>query len=184
MFIFFCSCVKCFCKWFLGVQYIPGSEIQKLDRCAATLLMGCSSGSLFLNGSYTPKGAPLYYLYAGSPAIISNLWDVTDKDIDRFGKAMLEAWLTARSNTSVDCSECNEISDKLKELNIDGKGKAKKKTSRSKSVEVNACTLGCKHRPKIGSFMGKARGACTLPFLIGAAPVCYGVPTGIWNKEL
>ncbi|KAI3774516.1 hypothetical protein L1987_49074 [Smallanthus sonchifolius] len=50
-----------------GVQYIPGGEIQKLERCAATLLMGCSSGSLSLNGSYTPKGAPLYYLFAGSP---------------------------------------------------------------------------------------------------------------------
>lgn len=119
------------------------------------------------------------------PVIISNLWDVTDKDIDRFGKAMLEAWLTTRSNISVDCVQCNEISDKLKELNIDGdKGKGKKKTSRSKSVEVNTCTLGCKHRPKIGSFMGKAREACILPFLIGAAPVCYGVPTGIWNKDL
>ncbi|KAL7595966.1 hypothetical protein Lser_V15G29776 [Lactuca serriola] len=68
-----------------GVQYIPGDEIQKLDGCAATLLMGCSSGSLSLNGSYSPKGAPLYYLFAGSPVIVANLWEVTDKDINRFG---------------------------------------------------------------------------------------------------
>ncbi|KAM0043755.1 putative separase [Helianthus debilis subsp. tardiflorus] len=39
-------------------------KIQKLERCAATLLMGCSSGSLSLNGSYIPKGAPLHYMFA------------------------------------------------------------------------------------------------------------------------
>ncbi|GJW52565.1 separase isoform X1 [Tanacetum coccineum] len=171
-----------------GVQYIPGGEIQKLDGCAATFLMGCSSGSLSLNGSYTPKGAPLHYLFAGSPVIIANLWDVTDKDIDRFGKAMLDAWITARSTSSLDCAQCTEIADKLKELNIDeGKRKGKKKISRCKSVEVseiNYSTFGCKHRPKVGSFMGNARQACALPFLIGDAPACYGVPTGIRKKNL
>ncbi|PWA66399.1 separase [Artemisia annua] len=171
-----------------GVQYIPGGEIQKLDGCAATFLMGCSSGSLNLNGSYTPKGAPIHYLFAGSPVIIANLWDVTDKDIDRFGKAMLDAWITARSTSSLDCAQCTEIADKLKELNIDeGKRKGKKKISKSNSIEVNeinSSTFGCKHRPKVGSFMGNARQACALPFLIGAAPVCYGVPTGIRKKDL
>ncbi|KAK1417650.1 hypothetical protein QVD17_26781 [Tagetes erecta] len=169
-----------------GVQYIPGGEIQKLERCAATLLMGCSSGSLSLNGSYIPKGAPLYYLFAGSPVIIANLWDVTDKDIDRFCKTVLDGWIKARSNTSLDCAQCTELADKFKGMNIiDGETrKGKKKISRSKSVENCEVTVGCKHRPKIGSFMGQARGACTLPFLIGAAPVCYGVPTGIRKKDL
>ncbi|KAI3715733.1 hypothetical protein L6452_22720 [Arctium lappa] len=171
-----------------GVQYIPGDEIQKLDRCAATLLMGCSSGSLSLNGCYIPKGAPLYYLHAGSPVIVANLWEVTDKDIDRFGKAMLDACIRTRSTTSTDCAQCAEISEELEKMNIDGdKRKGKKKASKKKSIEdckVSSCTLGCKHRPKIGSFMGQAREACTLPFLIGAAPVCYGVPTGIRKKYL
>ncbi|KAH7835743.1 hypothetical protein Vadar_029399 [Vaccinium darrowii] len=65
-----------------GLQFIAEKEIQKLQNCAATLLMGCSSGSLSLNGSYTPQGAPLCYLLAGSPVIVANLWEVTDKDID------------------------------------------------------------------------------------------------------
>ncbi|KAJ0743876.1 putative separase [Helianthus annuus] len=169
-----------------GVQYIPGGEIQKLERCAATLLMGCSSGSLSLNGSYTPKGAPLHYMFAGSPVIIANLWDVTDKDIDRFCKTVLDGWIKARSNISVDCAQCTQLSDKFKDMSVTDGGprKGKKKLARSKSVEDCEVTLGCKHRPKIGSFMGQARQACTLPFLIGAAPVCYGVPTGIRRKDL
>lgn len=105
--------------------------------------MGCSSGSLSLNGSYTPQGIPLSYLLAGSPVIVANLWEVTDKDIDRFGKAMLEAWLRERSNPF----------------------------------------SGYDHRPKIGSFICQAREACTLPFLIGAAPISYGIPTGIRKKK-
>uniref|UniRef100_A0A7N0RG04 separase n=1 Tax=Kalanchoe fedtschenkoi TaxID=63787 RepID=A0A7N0RG04_KALFE len=126
-----------------GSQYLPGHEIQKLESCPATLLMGCSSGTLQLNGPYLPRGMPLSYLMAGSPAIIANLWDVTDKDIDRFGKAVLDAWLSERSASHSD-SEA---------------------------------------RPKIGSFISKARDACQLPYLIGAAPVCYGVPTGICRKK-
>ncbi|XP_020551646.1 separase [Sesamum indicum] len=141
-----------------GMQYIPGHEIQKLDSCAAGLLLGCSSGSLYLKGCYMPQGAPLSYLLAGSPVIIANLWEVTDKDIDRFGKAMLNAWLRERSAASAECAECNE--------------------------PVNNCKYTkCSHKPRIGSFMGQARDACTLGFLIGASPVCYGVPTGIIKRK-
>ncbi|XP_040366322.1 separase isoform X3 [Rosa chinensis] len=145
-----------------GQQYIPRREIQRLEHCAATLLMGCSSGSLKLNGCYVPQGTPLSYLLAGSPVIVANLWDVTDRDIDRFAKSMLDSWLKARSSPCVSCAQCN------------------KKVTKKKL----ATNLSCEHRPKVGSFMSEARKTCQLPFLIGAAPVCYGVPTGIWKKEL
>lgn len=105
-----------------------------------------------------PQGAPLSYILGGSPVIVANLWEVTDKDIDRFGKAMLNAWLRERSSASSKCAQCN--------------------------VPVNNCKFTkCNHRPRIGSFMGQARDACTLGFLIGASPVCYGVPTGIIKRR-
>ncbi|KAL1827171.1 separase isoform X3 [Daucus carota subsp. sativus] len=170
-----------------GAQYIPNHEIQKLRTCAATLLMGCSSGSLSLSGSYSPQGAPLCYLIAGSPVIVANLWEVTDKDIDRFGKAMLDAWLRERSMDQASCAQCDAITDELKSLSISAaKGKGKKKTSRkilSAICDVSKCNT-CRHRPKIGTFTSQAREACTLPFLIGASPVCYGVPTGIKKKVI
>ncbi|KAI4296272.1 hypothetical protein L6164_036245 [Bauhinia variegata] len=168
-----------------GAQYIPRHEIQKLQKCAATLLMGCSSGSLVLHGSYAPQGIPLSYLLAGSPAIVANLWEVTDKDIDRFGKAMLDAWLRERLNFPVECLQCNLITEELEAMNLKGcKGKGKK-VSKKKLQEVceTDSHKNCDHRPKIGSFMGQAREACILPYLIGASPVCYGVPTGIWKKR-
>ncbi|EPS58493.1 hypothetical protein M569_16320 [Genlisea aurea] len=140
-----------------GMQYIPPHEIQKLDGCAATLLLGCSSGCLHLRGSYVPRGAPISYLLAGAPAIVANLWEVTDRDIDRFGKAVLNAWMRERRRAA-GAGEC-------------------------------CCCCGgggrrewCEHRARIGSFMEEGREACALRFLIGAAPVCYGVPTGIVKR--
>ncbi|XP_014518647.1 separase isoform X1 [Vigna radiata var. radiata] len=168
-----------------GAQYIPRQEIQKLDKCAATLLMGCSSGSLTLPGQYAPQGIPLSYLLAGSPAIVGNLWEVTDKDIDRFGKAMYDAWLKERSDMSSECCQCNLLSEEFEAMNLKGcKGRAKRKAPQKKlQLAENELPKNCCHRRKIGAFMGQAREVCTLPFLTGASPVCYGVPTGIWKKR-
>ncbi|PWY63735.1 separin [Aspergillus eucalypticola CBS 122712] len=75
-----------------GAQYCRARTIKRLDRCAVTFLMGCSSGALTEAGEYEPYGTPMNYLHAGSPALVATLWDVTDKDIDRFAKSTLEKW--------------------------------------------------------------------------------------------
>ncbi|CAN1164546.1 ESP1 [Linum perenne] len=166
-----------------GTQYISGGHVQKLEKCAATLLMGCSSGSLTLTGSYIPEGAPLYYLLAGSPVVVSNLWEVTDKDIDRFSKEMLDAWVQERSNAYTDSARCN-LTKEFESMSIMGGGKGRKKVSK-KASKPEDCDHddSSNHRPMVGSFMAQAREACTLKYLIGAAPVCYGVPTSIRRKD-
>ena len=122
-----------------AAQYIPPARLRGLPRCAAALLMGCSSGRLQsgggsnLNYYYEPTGVVLAYLLAGCPAAVANLWDVTDRDIDRFAQAVLMKWL-----------------------------KKEKKGGNDVAVSVAG-----------------ARGVCKLPTLIGAAPVCYGVPTNV-----
>lgn len=170
-----------------GIQYIPGHEIRKLDRCAATLLMGCSSGSLSFTGRYAPQGAPLSYILAGSPAIVANLWDVTDKDIDRFAKVILDAWLQEESACR-GCPGCNHMVEEFGCMTLDNKGKTKVPKSRKNALKVQklqgVCNDDSKHgncggKLRIASFMSQARDACRLPLLIGASPVCYGVPTVI-----
>ena len=102
--------------------------------------MGCSSGSLSLNGQYTPQGTHLSHLSAGSPVMVANLWEVTDKDIDRFGKAMLDAWLRERSSPSVARAQCRLVAE-LKSMSIiGGKGDAKKKIPMKNNV--SATSLG------------------------------------------
>ena len=88
-------------------------------RCSsALLLMGCSSGRLVsVNSSrtsppknlaleYEPEGMALSYLCAGAPCVVGNLWDVTDRDIDRFCLALLEDFLDPRDEASKSLPQC------------------------------------------------------------------------------
>ncbi|CAI0375643.1 unnamed protein product [Linum tenue] len=93
-----------------------------------------------------------------------------------------------RERSDKDTARCNLVKE-FDSMSIKGKGR--KRVSKKKapeSVDSND-EDSTKHnspnnrRPTVGSFMAQAREACTLKYLIGAAPVCYGVPTGIRRKE-
>eukprot|EP00559_Dactyliosolen_fragilissimus_P009816 CAMPEP_0184874294 /NCGR_PEP_ID=MMETSP0580-20130426/42314_1 /TAXON_ID=1118495 /ORGANISM="Dactyliosolen fragilissimus" /LENGTH=924 /DNA_ID=CAMNT_0027377289 /DNA_START=4362 /DNA_END=7136 /DNA_ORIENTATION=+ len=123
------------------------SHISGPFQCKSSLiLMGCSSGRLSsINSSkdnlldnslkfYEPEGISLSYLSAGAPCVVCNLWDVTDRDIDRYFLALIENFFGTdnggRVNESVDLSKC--VSD--------------------------------------------SRKACKMKYIVGCAPVVYGVP--------
>ena len=68
--------------------------------------MGCSSGVLKVQGEFEPTGVPLHYILAGwyscllcktniifSPAIVGNLWDVTERDLNKLTDTLLQTWL-------------------------------------------------------------------------------------------
>ena len=57
-----------------------------------TLLIGCSSGALQMNGILEPYGNIFNWLACGTPSVLVNLWDVTDKDIDQFSESVFEKW--------------------------------------------------------------------------------------------
>uniref|UniRef100_A0ACD5YX29 Uncharacterized protein n=1 Tax=Avena sativa TaxID=4498 RepID=A0ACD5YX29_AVESA len=172
-----------------GSQYVSGKEIEKLDNCAAALLMGCSSGTLHCKGGYAPQGAPLSYLFAGSPSVIANLWDVSDKDIDRFSKALLNSWLQENFAAGKNCSKCCPLTQEFESMTIAMKdnGRSRRKGTRVQKqqqtvgIDDSSNCCNCGHR-RIASHISEARRACRLPLMIGASPVCYGVPTVIRKK--
>lgn len=84
---------------------------------------------------------------AGCPTAVANLWDVTDRDIDRFAMALLEQWLPADADAPAPSDE--------------------------------SATLGARRSACISASVARSRAACRLRHLIGAAPVCYGVPTAV-----
>ena len=71
-----------------------------------------------------------WYLHC-SPCVVANLWDVTDRDIDRYLEELLQRWLISTPAPSL----------------------------------INA--------------VHQSRSKCRLPYLIGAAPVVYGLPMHI-----
>ncbi|KAK9453265.1 peptidase family C50-domain-containing protein [Dipodascopsis uninucleata] len=131
-----------------GEQYVRPSQIKNLDKCAATFLLGCSSGALHSSGEFEPWGTPMNYLIGKCPTLLANLWDVTDRDIDRFTDNLFMRW-----GLYEDCQE-----------------------TATNSIRKAATGIKIKEQCSLGLSIAKARESCTLKYLNGAAPVLYGIP--------
>jgi len=81
-----------------GEQYVRSHKIRSLPTCAAVMLWGCSSGALREMGEFDRTGTPYNYILAGCPTLIANLWDVTDKDIDKFSQSVFDKLSLSRSS--------------------------------------------------------------------------------------
>ncbi|KAM4796065.1 LOW QUALITY PROTEIN: separin [Rhinophrynus dorsalis] len=111
-----------------GAHFLDVQTLQRLDCNAVALLFGCSSAALAVRGDLEGSGIVLKYLMAGCPLVLGNLWDVTDREIDRYTKEFLQSWLNANPGAPL-----------LK-------------------------------------YMSDSRQAPKLKYIIGAAPVAYGLP--------
>ncbi|XP_027526023.1 LOW QUALITY PROTEIN: separin [Corapipo altera] len=76
-----------------GVRLLDRQTLSRLECRAVVLLFGCSSAALALRGGLEPTGTVLRYIMAGCPLVLGTLWDVTDRDLDRFAQALLRGWL-------------------------------------------------------------------------------------------
>lgn len=128
-----------YCGHGAGELLVGREAVGRLTNCAVAVLMGCSSGRLKGYGDFEPMGMATSYLAGGSPAVVANLWDVTDKDIDRFSIALLEAF-----------------------LGEDGR----------------------RRELSVAQAVAESRSECKMPFVIGYAPVCYGIPVAAATSPL
>ncbi len=149
-----------------GAQYIRGRTIKRLKQCAVTFLMGCSSSKMVECGQFEPYGVPYNYLYAGSAAVVGTLWDVTDKDIDRFAMEAFVNW--GLLDRDVGKGGTKDTARKMK-----GKGRP-----RTEKMDLRGRPAQERSTKKVGldEAVAKARDACLLRYLNGAAPVIYGIP--------
>ena len=150
-----------------GNQYIRSRTIKRLDKCAVSLLMGCSSGALTEAGEFEPYGTPIDYMHAGCPALLANLWDVTDKDIDRFAQSVLEKWGLFGQGQGQQVLNGSSGSPVKKTSRQRGKFKARE------AVHVDEER---KAPVSLDEAVAQSRDACILKYLNGAAPVIYGIP--------
>lgn len=137
-------------------------------------------------GEFEPYGTPINYIQGGCPALVANLWDVTDKDIDKFSFGALTAWglfrekedkipvavATTRSSSPVKRSARQRDRGRNKAGELGGREQEQKQ-------EVSASGSGPGPVPvpvSLDQAVAKSRDLCKLRYLNGAAPVVYGVP--------
>lgn len=153
-----------------GGQFIRSKEIRKMENCAVAILMGCSSGALSDHGEFELGGQPVHYMHAGSAALVATLWDVTDRDIDRFAGKMLEGW-------GLLGKEGGEGAEENKVECAKGKGRGRgKKDKKEERMEKNP---GKEGKVSLVEAVALAKGACKLKYLNAAAVCVYGIPVYI-----
>ncbi|KAI0024813.1 peptidase family C50-domain-containing protein [Xylariomycetidae sp. FL0641] len=152
-----------------GAQYVRGRTVRRLPKCrAAALLLGCSSAKLLDAGAFEPSGPVWNYMHAGAPAVLGTLWDVTDRDIDRFAAALFEEWGLLPRGTFKEEEKGGGRGGKGKG---NGKGKGKEKERMLPEERERETSLI--------EAVAKAREACRFRYLTAAAAVVYGIPVYI-----
>ena len=153
-----------------GAQYIRGRTIRRLDRCRATvMLMGCSSAKLIEAGDFEVSGPAWNYMMAGCPAVVGTLWDVTDKDIDRFAGRVFEEWGLVPKGTFV---EGKEESGGAK----GGGGKGRKREVVPVPARRDDDDEDGKKLSLVEAVAKAREGACRFRYVTAAAVAVYGIP--------
>ncbi|PNS15276.1 hypothetical protein CAC42_8277 [Sphaceloma murrayae] len=201
-----------------GTQYVRERSVQKLTRCAqAVWLMGCSSGKVIEGWGYESESVPLSYLGAGEGgegesrdgeeaeardregmcmSVVATLWDVTDRDIDRFSVAVGKKWGLWGREAGTKGEE--KVKEDVVPKTPARKGRAPPKTpgktpgktpqkpkkmlrrnTKKKIVEGLEDDDDDSHNGNmsLAAAVAKSRDVCYLRYLNGAASVVYGIPT-------
>ena len=84
--------------------------------------------------------------------MVGNLWDVTDRDIDRFAARVLQHW-------------CDEQPEPAAASSVRSSSSSRQGGDSQLPAPVS-----------VSQSLALSRGACRLPTLIGSAAVCFGLP--------
>jgi separase len=183
-----------------GAQFVRSKAVRRLypgqqegqdtkPGCATTFLFGCSSVHLTENGIYEPSGMLASYLTAGAPAVVGMLWDVTDKDCDRFAVKAGELWglwpepqedatpVAPPKTPGRKPKGKGRIAQLVDEVEGVRTPSSAKKGKKAKIVGGDI-DLAEDRRRGLGldECVREARKACVLRYLNGAAAVVYGIP--------
>lgn len=87
--------VYLYCGHGSGDAYFSLGRFDRTVDAPVALLMGCSSlrPERLGDAEAESNGAGVDFLIRGAPAVVGNLWDVSDGDIDRLTLSLLQRWV-------------------------------------------------------------------------------------------
>lgn len=72
------------------------------------------------HGVFDPSGPALSYLLGGAPFLIGNLWDVTDKDIDKLSMKCMENYFDSIQKNKKPCNLSESLSLSRSNCKLEG----------------------------------------------------------------
>ena len=119
--------------------------------------------------------------------MVANLWDVTDRDIDKLSSGVFSRWGLCDSRL---ISRCGSDDTAEPEQAMSGGGPnlftgpsvGERKRQLHASMKGKKCIATNKRGVSLTEALARARDDCTLKYLNGAAPVIYGVPVFLEEK--
>lgn len=110
---------------------------------------------------------------------MANLWDVTDRDLDRFSKSMFSLW-------GLDANQGGDEIEDIEQVRSHILGTTNAKVKRDNRGDGSNSAMDIDQEPKatttkmlglsLVEAVKGARDTCRLKYLVGAASVVYGIP--------
>eukprot|EP01033_Poteriospumella_lacustris_P011565 gene11565-8245_t len=177
--------------WSGFVGQVPKPEVAKTQQAQQEIFV---SGRLTSRGEHDPMGPVLSYLCHGAPYfVLGNLWDVTDRDLDRLTIEVIRQVFALKTNPSPPPTHAtsalvstkkvlfqdDDDDDDLGPSANSNSNSNSNKNSDAKSQPVSTTDAGV----DLGSCLAFARDVCRMRYAVGAAAVVYGIPVPIALQE-
>ena len=147
-----------------GDQYVSLHAVARRASPSVCVLMGCGSGRWKGSSTeYEGWGMVSALLVAGARAVVGNLWDVTDGEIDRLCVRLLHG-ITGRQAGPAAQGERQTAQQKGGTRAAARKGEKASESMKSPRT------------PLLSELVVDSRSACHLRYLMGASPVVFGIP--------
>ena len=156
-----------YCGHGAGEKMCETHKMRHWLHVPAAYLWGCSSGRLAVLGVHDPHGAALNYLLGGAPYVVGNMWDVTDKDIDKLSKECMRRCFEEQG------SEKDQNSNGVKDKNQEKLSERLDSGNGTKEVIDNGGVSGA--GMIVTEALVQSRGICKMKYAVGCAPVVYGL---------
>lgn len=119
-----------------------------------------------------------------SPAVLANLWDVTDRDIDRLSYGVFSRWGLCEGERPKSRGSDDGQFEPERGMGLDfGRGSIGERKRQLQASIRGKKYVATRKGVSLTEALAMAREDCTLKYLNGAAPVIYGVPVFLEERK-
>jgi separase len=125
-----------------------------------------------------------FYPLTHSPAVLANLWDVTDRDIDRLSYGVFSRWGLCEGERPKSRGSDDGQFEPERGMGLDFGGGSIGERKRQLQASIRGKKyVATRKGVSLSEALAMAREDCTLKYLNGAAPVIYGVPVFLEERK-